>query len=217
MRRLLRYTDRERVLNVLDVNAIEDLPNQFFANAEGQTACRVTVDWLGIRAGLEASIEILAKGRSSHLTAEAFSEVKKHRSTEAVLYVLEFLPEVVDSAIASLYLEAFVKVSVDSGRTHARSTVATLVRMEYDAKVRRLGIQEGPRRRFRHKSQYETALKKAMNALLIERRDITQESVAEKLTQESEDSLDVRVIRRWNKEFGVNWSTVKRAAQADKS
>ncbi len=49
MRRLVRYTDRERVLNILDVDAVEGLPNQFFAKAEGHTACRVTVDWLGIK------------------------------------------------------------------------------------------------------------------------------------------------------------------------
>jgi hypothetical protein len=91
-------------LNILDAHAIEDLPNRFFANAEGHTACRVTVDWLGVKAGLKASITTIVTGRAAHATAEKLSEMKEFRSREAVFYVLEFLPEVVDSALASLYV-----------------------------------------------------------------------------------------------------------------
>jgi len=216
--RLRRYTDRERVLSLHDSDAIEDLPSRFFANPEGHTACRVTVDWLGIRAGLEASIDTLGTGRTSHVTAERLSEMKEFRSREAVFYVLEFLPEVIESALANLYVEALLKVSVDRGSRQARSAVEDLGKMDYDARIKRLEIQEGPKRRFQHRSQYERALKKAMQDLLREERGITQETVAEKLSQESQPLVDVREIRRWNKEFGVNWAMkVEAAIKADKS
>jgi len=206
------------VLNILDVNAIEDLPNRFFANADGHTGCKVTVDWLGVRAGLEASIDTLSTGRTAHVTPEKLSEMKRFRSKEAVFYVLEFLPEVIESALGNLYVEAFLKVSVDHGSKMARSTVEVLAKMDYEARLRRLELHEGPKPRFQHRSQYEAALKEVMHELLSEERKITQETVAEKLTRNSEDSIDVRVIRRWNTEFGVNWKAlVKQVTKADKS
>jgi hypothetical protein len=42
--------------------------------------------------------------------------------------------------------------------------------------------------------------------------------VAGKLGQDKEESIDERVIRRWNTEFGINWKDfVKDFIKADKS
>jgi hypothetical protein len=189
------------------------MPNEFFARAEGHIAGKVTINWLGVKAGLEASIDTLAQGRASHLTVKRLGEIRRYRATNAALYILEFLPEVIDSAIANLYLEAFLKLSVDARRPLARSTAEVLSKMDYEARVKRLGIHEGPKPRFQHRSQYEAALTKAIYELLREGRDITQETVADKLSVESEDPLDARVIRRWNGEFGVNWKVIVKRAK----
>lgn len=218
IRRLLRYIDRHRVVGLLDTKGIEGFPRVFFASAEGHRAVKVTVDWLGVIAGLENAIDILATGRSAHLTAERLAEVKRFRSTQAAFYVLEFLPEAIDSALSNLYVEAFTKISVEQGRPGARTGVEILASMDYEHRVQRLGIREGPKARFEHRSQYENVLKNAMQDLLSEGEEITQEAVAGKLTEESQDALDQRMIRRWNKEFGVNWKMfVKQIIKADKS
>ena len=218
LRRLRSYRDQDRVLKLLDQNEMTEFPREFVASAEGYPALRVTIDWLGVRSGLERWIDILTSGRSSNLTAEKLSQIKKYRSTGAALYVLEFLPEVVGSALANLYHEAYTKVSADKGSSWARTGAEVLGKFEYQARMERLEIHEGPKARFRHRSEYETALDKAIDLLVREGRKVTQENVAEKLAVGSNDAIDLRVIRRWNKEFGVNWKMlVKQAIKADKS
>jgi hypothetical protein len=144
MERLLRYTDHERVLNVLDVNAIQDLPNEFFAKGDGYTVSKVTVNWLGIRAGLESAIDVLSKSGPPKLTADDLIKVKRFQSTRAVLHVLEFLPEVIDAAISNLYVEALMRRPADLGRDWVSPIAKTLSGKDYEERVRRLGIQEGP-------------------------------------------------------------------------
>ena len=207
MKRLLRYTDRKRVWDLLDSSEIEEFPKRFFGYAEGHRAANVTVDWSGVRAGLEAAFDTLATGRAPHLSGERLSQIKRFRATEAALYILEFLPEVIDSALNQLYLEAWMKVSVQAGRPWARPGIEILSKMDYSARVQRLGIQEGPRARFQHRSQYEAALTKAIADLISDNQETTQDAVASKLSVECEEVLDSRELRRWNKEFGVNWKT----------
>lgn len=132
IRRLLRYIDRHRVEGLLDGTGVEKFPRVFLASAEGREAVKVTVDWLGVKAGLENAIDILTTGRSDHLTAERLAEVKRFRSIQAAFYVLEFLPEAIDSALSNLYVEAFTKISVEQGRPGARTGVEILASMDYE-------------------------------------------------------------------------------------
>ena len=71
---------------VLDVTEVEDLPNTFFAKTEGHTACKVIVNWLGVKASMETAIDRLAKYNTTKLTDEVLSAVKDYRSKEAVMY-----------------------------------------------------------------------------------------------------------------------------------
>lgn len=102
MKRLRRYVDRERVLKLLDIIDYGDLPKHFFAFAEGYRVASVTVNWSGVRAGLEASFDTFAKRDKSQVPMETVLEAKSIRTRDAMFHVLEFLPEVIDAAIANL-------------------------------------------------------------------------------------------------------------------
>lgn len=220
MKRLRRYADRERVLKLLDIIDIEDLPKHFFAFAEGNRAAGVSINWLGVRAGLEASFDAFAKRDKSQVPMERVLEAKSIRTRDALFHVLEFLPEVIDAAIVNLYLEAFILVAVNHGSPRARAIVEAVARMDYDARIKRLGIHEGPKARFQNRREYENELKQAAHGLLREGREITQDRIGEKLSAGSTGSselLDGRMIRKWNTEFGVNWKSFIKKLKADKS
>jgi hypothetical protein len=109
MERLLaRYTDRERVLNLTRINSVADLPDEFYAQVEGVQVCKVSVNWLGIKRSISKVLREIAKrsGRESELTPERLERTIDVAAGSATLYVLEFMPEVLDLALSHLCLEA---------------------------------------------------------------------------------------------------------------
>jgi hypothetical protein len=221
MERLLaRYTDRERVLNVTRMNSVADLPDDFYAEAEGIPVCRVSVNWLGIKRATSKVIREIAQraGREAELTPERLERNIDVVASSATLYVFHFMPEVFDLALYRLCHEALMAIPAHKGRHWIKSSAKGLVKRDYEATLRRLEVHEGPRPTFRHRSQYEHALKTAIAEILADGEKITQNSVAGKLGKDQPELIDDRVIRHWNTEFGVNWKGfVKEALKADKS
>lgn len=221
MERLLeRYTDRERVLNVTRIDSVADLADTFYAQADGVPVCRVSVNWKTIKRAILKMIHGMAQttGREHELTPERLATTIDGAATSATLYVYHFMPEVLDLALSRLCFEAHMVRSTHITRKGITKAVKTLTNLDYEATLRRLEIHEGPRPTFRHRSQYEQALKKAVADLLADGEKITQGKVAGKLGKDKTDSIDERVIRRWNTEFGINWKRfVKDAIKPDKS
>jgi hypothetical protein len=217
---LARYTDRERVLNVTRMNSVADLPDEFYAQAAGIPACKVSVNWLGIKRATSKVIREIAQraGREAELTPERLERNIDVVASSATLYVFHFLPEVFDLALYRLCHEALMAIPAHKGRHWIKSSAKGLVKRDYEATLRRLEVHEGPRPTFRHRSQYEDALRTAIAEVLADGEKATQGAVAGKLGKDKGDPIDERVVRRWNTEFGINWKGfVKAAIKADKS
>jgi hypothetical protein len=209
-RLLSRYGSRESVLNLLSVASVADFPNTFVAKAEQREACKVEIDWLSIKQSLaNVVIEMIRKaGRESELPDLAKRGTIDRASTTPLLYILEFLPEVFDLALSGLCHEAMMARSVPLGREYVKLSVEILAKMDYDARMRRLEIHEGRRPKWRHRSQYEGALKEAIREVIKDGTKVTQDAVADKLGNGRNEPIDKRVIRNWNTEFGVNWKAL---------
>jgi len=221
MERLLaRYTDRERVLNVTRMNSVADLPDDFYAEAEGIPVCRVSVNWLGIKRATSKVIRETMQntGSDAEHTPESLERTIDFAASSATLYIFHFMPEVLDLALTRLCHEAQMARPALMGSDGIKSRAKTLTATEYEATLRRLEVHEGPHPIFRHRSQYEDALKTAIAEVLADGEKITQGTVAGKLGKDKDNSIDERVIRRWNTEFGINWKGfVKEAIKPDKS
>ena len=208
MERLLdRYTDRERVLNFARFDSVADLPDDFYAQADGIPVCRVSVDWPAIKRAILKMIHEMAQkvSKEDELIAERMRGTIDSVASSATLHVFFSMPEVLDLALSRLCLEAQMARSAHIGSEWITEAVKTLTKLDYKATLRRLDVHEGPRPTFLHKSHYEHALKKAIAELLADGEKITQGAVAGKLGKDKRNSIDERVIRTWNNEFGIDW------------
>jgi hypothetical protein len=146
------------------------------------------------------------------------SEDEKQRlatmaANAAVFHVLEFLPEKIDRSLEHLCWEAFI------GFLKRRSVlrrvdlslaqpVESIVRAEEKAIKARLNVRTGPVPAFLDRDHYENVLLEAIAQLQSSGEVITQGSVAQQLAESRSDStIDERMIRRWNAEYGVKWKT----------
>jgi len=132
------------------------------------------------------------------------------------MHVLEYLPEKFDAALNELCQEAILHFMKEAGivKGYKPPPLARLadaiVSLEAKAIRSRLGIQEGPASLFIHRSHYEKVLTEAITRLLADGEQVTQERVAEKLNETLGDpTIDERMIRRWNREYGVDWKEFK--------
>jgi hypothetical protein len=79
---------------------------------------------------------------------------------------------------------------------------------------KRSGRPKGSGRHFSTKSEFLAALQSAIQSLRQQGRPVTQETVASYLSQqEGNPTFDDRQLRRWIRDFDVDWQEVKKRTQ----
>lgn len=227
VRSLKRYKDFDSdKFWTADSESLEGLPQIFHVIGDsGLACCAVLINWLQVRASLKDMCEGLMRrskvwqsateDERSRATAEA-----ERTATRALLHFLEFLPSRFDLSVARLCWEAIVAdrhaISWERGdrmRWSLRKEVDAALKFEEQAIKNQLRIHEGPTPAFLHRSQYEKALKGAIEKIQAADQQVTLETVAQEFGEKREDAVDESTIRRWNKEFGVNWKEFKRQSR----
>lgn len=174
----------------------------------GRTCGTIEMDW-------ETVVDVLSETFNRREWDRSVDEKKRlatMAANAAVFHVLEFLPEKIDRALEQLCGEAFI------GLLKRRSVlrrvdlslaqeVESIVRAEEKAIKARLNIRTGPVPEFLDRDHYESVLLEAIAQLQSSGKAITQELVAEQLAETRSTTINDRMIRRWNNEYGVDWET----------
>lgn len=207
--RLTRYADYDP-FTFYHTDSVEGFPRGPIEIRVGGRICgSLTPDWEGIRGVLA---EMFRRPMSGNLTEEEKTRLSTLAAEEAASHVLEFMPEKIERAVQQLCLEALIVLL--KGRSVVRSlplpgladTVQQLVRDEGEAIKARLCVHPGPTAFFLNGNHYENVLRQAAANVMSRGEKITQATVAEELARSRRDAtIDERMIRRWNSEYGLNW------------
>jgi hypothetical protein len=150
--------------------------------------------------------------------SKEFIEGLASEQADAILYlVLLFLPEKFDSALAQL-LQECTYISTSS---HMRTlgikppSLTQLAEKILDAERKaiktRLEVKRGRKSTFLSTREYRRGLSHAKAKLISNGRAITLGGIAEVLGEFLPDaSIDERMIRRWNRQFGIHWKQFKK-------
>lgn len=207
-RRLSRYGDYDH-FTFAHTDCVQEFPHgPVQIMVRGRACGTVAMDW-------ESVVDVLSEMFNRREWDQSEDEKQRLASVAAdaaVLHVLEFLPEKLDRALEQLCWEAAVaflkRKSVLRGvGLSLAPAVERIVRDEEDAIKARLNIRTGPVPTFLDRDHYEDVLLEAISQLQSSGKAITQGSVAQQLAETRSDStIDDRMIRRWNTEYGVKWT-----------
>jgi len=226
-RRLKQYADYDAD----KFRAAEHLPRVFHCGVVAKRACcTVVVNWDVVAEMMSTVYQTLAQ-RSEQWQSATESEVKKVKTSNkslglatAFTHVLPHLPRRFNQSLLQLCFEAagvtIQKMSLMGSPSSAgekfsvRELVDTLLKVQEFTIKGDLEIYGGPTPRFRDKTEYEQSLQAAAVSVLKEGKKLTQGSIAEELTKGCSDAtLDEDTIKRWNKDFGVNWKAFKKGLE----
>lgn len=210
--RLTRYADYDE-FSFFYSEALDEFPRgPIQITARGRTCGALSLDW-------EATAEVIAEMFNRpewEQSEEVKQRISKAAADEAVLHVLEFLPEKIDAALEQLCQEAVIgffkrrSVIRRIGLPSLAQTVESIVQSEEEAIKARLNIRTGPVPAFLNRDHYENVLLGAAGDILSSGGEVTQRTIADQLAKrqaevEAEVTIEERMIRRWNREFGLDW------------
>lgn len=153
------------------------------------------------------------KGRNPRLDA-IFDDPQVARSLakRAESIFAKDLGSAIEKALQLLIHRAMYQCGVLRWTESAKLMTDRLAEFYRADTAKALGIKMGRNSRFKdadhyHRMLFECIQEALENGEMTHSKQFTQEAAAERITKKlkAEVHLDVRIIRQWNKDYGVNW------------